>query len=118
VDSERARARLTAERAAAAAGLSRLRDSFARLLEDSYANTDDEHDIEGASLPFERELTRATVRDAAARLEEIDAALARVDAGTYGRCTRCGEPIAPERLEARPSAATCVPCASPRRRRH
>jgi len=43
-------------------------------------------------------------------LGEIDAALSRIDAGTYGRCVHCGAAIARERLECRPFAASCVPC--------
>jgi RNA polymerase-binding transcription factor DksA len=41
---------------------------------------------------------------------EIDAALARLDAGTYGRCTGCQAEIPEERLELRPFAGTCVAC--------
>lgn len=44
-------------------------------------------------------------------LAAVDSALRRLDAGTFGECARCGEPIAPERLRARPTAATCLPCA-------
>jgi DnaK suppressor protein len=44
-------------------------------------------------------------------LDDIRAALARVDAGTYGRCTSCGDAIPAARLELRPYAAMCVPCA-------
>ncbi len=43
-------------------------------------------------------------------IEEIDAALARMDAGTYGSCVRCGSVIPPERLESRPFPAGCVSC--------
>ena len=43
-------------------------------------------------------------------LELVEAALARLDAGTYGACTSCGKPIAPERLEAIPWAAFCIDC--------
>jgi DnaK suppressor protein len=43
-------------------------------------------------------------------IEEIDAALARIDAGTYGRCISCGIDIPGERLELRPFAAACVSC--------
>jgi RNA polymerase-binding transcription factor DksA len=43
---------------------------------------------------------------------EIDAALARIDAGTYGRCTGCQAEIPEERLELRPFAGTCVACTS------
>jgi DnaK suppressor protein len=41
-------------------------------------------------------------------LIEIQAAIERVDAGTYGRCERCGEPIPDERLRAIPWARTCI----------
>jgi RNA polymerase-binding transcription factor DksA len=45
---------------------------------------------------------------------EIDAALARIAAGTYGACTRCGSQIPEERLELRPFASRCVACTSAR----
>jgi DnaK suppressor protein len=44
------------------------------------------------------------------QLELVDAALARLDDGSYGRCIRCGEPIAPDRLDALPWAARCIDC--------
>jgi DnaK suppressor protein len=50
-------------------------------------------------------------------LEAIDAALARLAGGTYGSCTSCGSPIAPERLEALPWAAQCIDCQRAARRR-
>ena len=50
-------------------------------------------------------------------LAAVDAALARVDDGTYGLCESCGKPIAPERLEALPSAALCIDCQRSARRR-
>jgi RNA polymerase-binding transcription factor DksA len=43
-------------------------------------------------------------------ITEIDAALARIDAGTYGSCTQCGAAIPEERLELRPFAGRCVAC--------
>ena len=43
-------------------------------------------------------------------LEEIDTALDRIDAGSYGTCVHCGTAIPPERLEFRPHAAGCVSC--------
>lgn len=43
---------------------------------------------------------------------EVDRALARIEAGTYGRCVRCGTGIPEERLELRPFAGTCVACTS------
>ena len=50
-------------------------------------------------------------------LAAIDAALARVDAGTYGLCISCHGPIGAERLDALPSAALCIDCQRSARRR-
>jgi RNA polymerase-binding protein DksA len=51
------------------------------------------------------------LRDAAQRrLREVEAAIARIDHGTYGRCLECGEPIAEERLVALPWAGHCIDC--------
>jgi DnaK suppressor protein len=47
-----------------------------------------------------------------AELSRIEAALARIDAGTFGDCVVCGEPIAPQRLELDPSTPMCITCAS------
>jgi DnaK suppressor protein len=76
------------------------------------ANGDDEHDPEGATIAFEREHAAALARQARQHLADIDAALARLDAGQYGTCVRCGGPISPARLAARPAAATCITCAA------
>ncbi|MCB0044869.1 MAG: TraR/DksA C4-type zinc finger protein [Caldilineaceae bacterium] len=43
-------------------------------------------------------------------LEQIDAALERLDAGTYGICSHCGKPINEERMEALPYATLCMEC--------
>jgi DnaK suppressor protein len=47
-----------------------------------------------------------------ATVTDIDDALDRIEAGTYGRCASCGNPIPEERLEAVPWAALCVPCSA------
>lgn len=44
-------------------------------------------------------------------IASVQRALGRIEDGSYGTCVRCGEPIAPERLEARPEAALCIDCA-------
>jgi DnaK suppressor protein len=75
------------------------------------ANTDDEHDPEGATIAWERQQAAASRDRFRARLAAVDAAQERVAAGTYGRCAVCGQPIASERLAARPDVATCVRCA-------
>ncbi|WUH99667.1 TraR/DksA C4-type zinc finger protein [Spirillospora sp. NBC_00431] len=76
------------------------------------ANVDDEHDPEGATIAFERARIEASLTRARARLADIDDALRRLGDGTYGVCEQCGDAIAVERLEARPSARTCFACAS------
>ena len=76
------------------------------------SNADDEHDPEGSTIAFERSQVGALVDQARAHLAEVDAALERVEDGTYGVCESCGQPIAPARLEARPVARTCITCAS------
>ncbi|SDY13977.1 transcriptional regulator, TraR/DksA family [Modestobacter sp. DSM 44400] len=82
------------------------------------SNADDEHDPEGATIAFERQQVAALLDQARARLADVDAALARADAGDYGRCADCGQPIAAERLAARPQAPKCIACAAaPARRR-
>ena len=44
-------------------------------------------------------------------IASVKRALARIEDGVYGECVRCGEEIAPARLEARPEAALCIDCA-------
>ena len=46
------------------------------------------------------------------QLAEVEAAIHRLDDGSYGRCARCGEDINPARLEAMPAARLCITCAS------
>ncbi len=75
-------------------------------------NADDEHDPEVATIAFERSQVDTLLRDATRHLEEVDAAVGRLNAGSYGRCEVCGCPVDPRRLEARPVARTCVGCAT------
>jgi RNA polymerase-binding transcription factor DksA len=78
------------------------------------SNADDEHDPEGATIAFERAQVTALLAGARQRLADLDDALERLDAGSYGVCEVCGRAIAAERLAVRPSARTCVACASKR----
>ncbi|MDQ1373035.1 MAG: DnaK suppressor protein [Actinomycetota bacterium] len=73
---------------------------------------DDEHDPDGSTTGFERQRVAALLDHVRRRLAELDDAIERIEAGTYGACATCGRPIAPERLEALPTTATCVDCAS------
>ncbi|MFA7586350.1 MAG: TraR/DksA family transcriptional regulator [Novosphingobium sp.] len=45
-------------------------------------------------------------------IASVNRALLRIENGTYGECVRCGDAIAPKRLEVRPEAALCISCAS------
>jgi RNA polymerase-binding protein DksA len=73
---------------------------------------DDEHDPDGSTTGFERQRVAALLDHVRRRLAELDAAIDRIEVGTYGVCETCGGPIAPERLEALPTTTTCVDCAS------
>jgi DnaK suppressor protein len=109
---------LEAERAATWERLAALSRDVERIVEaTASANTDDEHDPEGATIAFERAQTAALRDRAAERLTELDDALARLGAGDYGRCERCGDPIGAERLAARPAARLCITCAATHRTR-
>jgi DnaK suppressor protein len=63
-----------------------------------------------AQLATERELEFALGERETAELGAIDAALARIEAGTYGDCTDCGVHISAARLHATPEAPRCIPC--------
>ena len=79
------------------------------------SNVDDEHDPEGATIAYERSQLDAIRRSALVRAADAEAALARLgdgDGDGVVHCERCGDPIPAARLEARPTARTCVPCAS------
>jgi DnaK suppressor protein len=96
-------------------------DALSRSMDDIVsasvtANADDEHDPEGSTIAFERAQVAALLAQARAHLAESAEALARLDAGDYGICERCGEPIARQRLLARPTARACIDCAGAAKR--
>jgi RNA polymerase-binding transcription factor DksA len=68
----------------------------------------DQHPADQASDTFEREKDLGILEDLEAELAEIEAALQRLDDGTYGVDEQTGEPIDPERLDAVPTARTNV----------
>ena len=72
----------------------------------------DEESGQGDSMNVERERDLALSAQALAAVEEIDRALERIEAGTYGVCAKCGENIPKERLKALPWASLCVRCKS------
>lgn len=101
---------LRADLLAQAASLGAQFDQIVGAAESS--NLDDEHDPEGATIGFERAQTAALLESVRARLFDVDAALAKVERGEYGLCADCGQRIESERLAARPTALTCVACAT------
>ncbi|KQZ70593.1 DNA-binding protein [Nocardioides sp. Root151] len=108
-----ARGRLEDERKQTLQRLAGLTEDFDEVVAASRdTNADDEHDPEGATIAFERSQVGALVRQARRHLDEIDSALERLVAGTYGTCETCGLPIGEGRLEARPVARTCIRCAN------
>jgi RNA polymerase-binding transcription factor DksA len=104
---------LERERAHTEQRLAALQSDYAGMVDASRdTNADDEHDPEGATIAFERSQVGALVRQAQEHLAEVERALQRVEDGSYGTCERCGQPVAAARLEVRPTARTCVACAS------
>lgn len=101
--------RLAEERQTTADRLEGLRREFGQVVEATVdSNSDDEHDPEGATIAYERSQVAALIDQAEQHLVDIDAALDRLAEGTYGKCVVCGRKIPEERLEARPTARTCV----------
>ena len=90
-----------------------LHDAESRQLLDARGGdtADDEHDPEGSTLSAEWSMREGVRHAERHELEQIDAALARMDAGTYGVCTTCGRVIPLDRLRIRPTATTHVACA-------
>jgi DnaK suppressor protein len=86
-----------------------------RLTDSAKDAGDDEADI-GAKA-FEREHDLALAQNAQDLLDQGERALSRIDAGTYGVCESCGEPIGKARLMAFPRATLCVACKQRQERR-
>ncbi len=63
---------------------------------------------EMASLTIDRELDESVAQHAVSELDEIEAALKRLDDGKYGTCEECGKAIPEARLEIQPAARFCV----------
>jgi RNA polymerase-binding transcription factor DksA len=72
------------------------------------ANLDNNHPADQGTETFEKSKDMALLSILDAQLVQIREALARIDAGTYGTCERCGKPIPEARLNALPFATLCV----------
>lgn len=103
------REELKAEAAGLRADISRAESEVAERLGDSVGGAGDDQADAGAKT-FEREQEFALTSTARRLLEQSERALGRIDAGTYGACESCGQPIGKARLMAFPRAIQCVAC--------
>jgi RNA polymerase-binding transcription factor len=113
IDTERFRDALLDERRRVEHALATLRDEHPGSLDEEVeeiAATSDNHLAETATATLGREIDYTLGENSEQVLSAIDAALKRIDDGTYGTCTGCGDGIRPERLEASPWASLCIDC--------
>jgi RNA polymerase-binding transcription factor DksA len=110
MDPDQARERLEAEQARVAGLIGEFRGEFGTSENDDISELSDydQHPADTASETFEREKDLSILEQLEAELAELQAALARVDDGTYGIDEVTGAPIDPARLEARPTARTNI----------
>jgi len=91
----------------------KLRQDIADGFESRRGSQNDEiDDPEGSNIAFEGAQSAAMLKQTIHHAEEIAAAIARIEDGSYGSCSHCGVTIAKGRLEARPSTAFCISCAA------
>jgi DnaK suppressor protein len=111
IDTDRFRSLLEEERQRVLHAIKHLSDDHTGSLEDEtdeLATASDNHMGDLATATVNREIDYSLGENSEQVLSEIDAALRRIDDGTYGTCTKCGKEIGAERLEARPWAALCI----------
>jgi RNA polymerase-binding transcription factor len=114
IDTDRFRTLLEEERERVQHAIAHLHDDHEGSLEDEtdeLSSAGDNHMGDMAAATVNREIDYSLGENAEQVLGDIDAALKRVDDGTYGTCTNCGKQIPEERLEARPWASLCIDCA-------
>jgi RNA polymerase-binding protein DksA len=112
LDTDRLKQTLLEERERVQAALDNIHDDHPGTISDETGEDAvyDNHLADTATETYDRELDYTLGENAEHVLGEIDSALQRIEQGTYGACTRCGKPIAPERLEARPWATLDIDC--------
>jgi RNA polymerase-binding protein DksA len=111
IDTERYRTTLLEERERVERAIANLREDHPGTADDEgeeVSGASDNHLADTASVTLDREIDYTLEENSGRVLNDIDAALERIEAGTYGLCTVCGKEIAPERLEAYPWAALCM----------
>jgi RNA polymerase-binding protein DksA len=110
VDTEHFRQRLLEERRRVILAIENLHNENPGSIADETDEPtfQDNHLGDIATATFDREMASTLEENSNHVLEEIDAALARIDDGTYGLCEHCRRPIVAERLEALPWATLCI----------
>jgi len=112
-----ARAELQSEVLRLRAEISSSEEALAGLMRDSGDGAgDDQADTGTKNITREHEM--ALNSNAREMLEQTERALDRLDAGTYGLCENCGNPIGKARMQAFPRATLCVECKQKQERRH
>ncbi len=110
-DQKTLRERLLEERERVLAEIAELDADLSQSLEDASGDSpNDQHMAEAAGATLDREIELTLQGNAHSALAKIDRALRKLEEGTYGKCDKCGEAIAKERLEIAPYAALCVEC--------
>lgn len=109
MNTDAARKRLDEERQRLTQALESL-ETDAEAQKDSLSELSvyDEHQADIGTETFEREKDLSIIESVRGELDAVDAAFARIDAGTYGSCEVCHQPIGDERLDAVPAARFCV----------
>ena len=74
----------------------------------------DQNFADSSQVTAERGEVEALAGNLRESLTDVEAAIAKLDNGTFGACEGCGQPIPPARLEAKPAARLCMDCASRR----
>ena len=111
IDSEHFRNRLREERKRVKEAIDYLHEENPGSVEDeTQDSTADNHPADVATVTFDRELDYSLEENEERLLTAIDAALARIEEGTFGICRTCAQPIAEERLEALPWTTQCIDC--------
>jgi RNA polymerase-binding transcription factor DksA len=74
----------------------------------------DQNFADSSQVTAERGEVEALAGNLRESLNDVEAALVKLEDGTFGTCEGCGQPISPDRLEAKPAAKLCMECASKR----
>ena len=108
MDSDEVRERLGSEKERVQELIHQIKGELSDGRADQELADYDQHPADSGSDTFEREKDLSILEQLENEVVEVEAALARVDEGTYGIDERTGEPISPDRLEAMPTARTNV----------